>query len=116
MIKAKRLPGGDRLYCQLDLDGFVASLDDAVEQKGAVGNRGNAHEDGTAGLIHRSQRPGPVDRFGDNQGYFFEAPAILPGGRLENPLGVDDEGVVALVKSQSLMLSISPWKLPNLEG
>ena len=37
MIKAKRLPNRDRLYCQADLDGFVTSLDDAIEQRGAVG-------------------------------------------------------------------------------
>ena len=36
-ITAKRLPGGDRLYCKRDLDAFFASLRDAVEQVPPVG-------------------------------------------------------------------------------
>lgn len=31
-IPAKRLPGGDRLYCKDDLDEFFSSLPDASEQ------------------------------------------------------------------------------------
>lgn len=45
-IPAKRLPGGARLYCKEDLDAFVASLPDAVEQFPPVGR--HAHELGLA--------------------------------------------------------------------
>ena len=37
LIRARRLPCGDRLYCKDDLDEFVDSLDDAIEQKAPVG-------------------------------------------------------------------------------
>jgi hypothetical protein len=37
LVKAKRLPYGDRLYSKEDLDLFFDSLKDAVEQQAPVG-------------------------------------------------------------------------------
>jgi excisionase family DNA binding protein len=37
LIRAKRLPGGDRLYCKEQLDQFVELLEDAVHQRNPVG-------------------------------------------------------------------------------
>jgi hypothetical protein len=37
LIKAKRMPNGDRLYCKEDLDLFFDSLEDSVEQRPPVG-------------------------------------------------------------------------------
>lgn len=33
LVSARRLPGGDRLYCREDLDAFVASLAEVRPQK-----------------------------------------------------------------------------------
>lgn len=40
LIKAKRLPSGDRLYSKDSLDEFYKSLEDAVEQHEPVGRHG----------------------------------------------------------------------------
>ena len=40
LVKAKRLPSGDRIYCQDWLDDFVSDLPDVVENNESVWRKG----------------------------------------------------------------------------
>ncbi len=52
------------------------------------------------GLAHGCSQPGAVSGFGDNQGYLFEAAAVLPAGCLQNSPGVDDKRIIVNVQVQ----------------